>query len=149
LQVQTCFEIEGKEGRPMKFSPRPDYGSFQDTRRKRLAAERRQQRERDSAPLLAVLIDAQQMSIDEIMTRRAEDWTREEQEARDHLAKVWRSVRADIAALPPEQRQQIKDRAASYGGKLDPVAYAFFYSQTTGHHRPGAPCGMGGKPIPK
>ncbi|WP_262300131.1 hypothetical protein [Microvirga sesbaniae] len=132
----------------MKFAPRPDYGSFQDTRRKRLAAERRQQRERDSAPLLAVLIEAQQPSIDEVMRHRAEDWDREEQAARDHLAKVWRSVRADIAALPVEQRQQIRNRADHYGGKLDPVAYAYFYGQVTGHHRPGAPCGMGGRPIP-
>ena len=31
---------------------------------------------------------------------------------------------------------------------LDPTAYAYFYAVVTGFHRPGAPCGMGGKPYP-
>jgi hypothetical protein len=131
----------------MRFTPRPDYGAFQDTRLKRLAAERRQQRERDSAPLFAAEIAAGQPSIDAVMIQRAEEWTRDEQADRDRKAEKWRSVRADIAALPADQRQQIKERAAMFGGPLDHVAYAYFYAEITGYHRPGAPCGMGGKPL--
>lgn len=118
----------------MKFTPRPDYGSFQDTTRKRQCAERRQQQEREAAPLLADLIAEQQPSIDSLMNQRAEDWDRDEERARARLAASWRHIRAAIAALPAPQRQEIKARAQLYAGPLNPISYAYFYRETTGHH---------------
>ena len=55
----------------MKFHPRPDYGSFVDTQRKRAAARRRQQRERDTFPLFAGMIALTQPSIETLMLARA------------------------------------------------------------------------------
>jgi hypothetical protein len=131
----------------VKFHPTPRYGSFVDTPRKRAAARRRQQRERDSFPLFAGMIALSQPSIDALMLARAHDWDVHEQRDRNRKAQNWRSVRADIFALPPDQRRLIHVRAQHYGGPLDPTAYAYFYALATGFHRPGAPCGMGGKPY--
>ncbi len=133
----------------MKFRPCPRYGSFVDTPRKRAAARRRHQRERDSLPLFAGMIALAQPSIDTLMLARAHDWDVHEQRDRDHKAQNWRSVRADIFALPPDQRRLIHAHAQHYGGPLNPTAYAYFYALATGFHRPGAPCGMGGKPYPR
>jgi hypothetical protein len=133
----------------MKFHPCPRYGSFVDTPRKRAAARRRQQRERDSLPLFAGMIALAQPSIDRLMLARAQDWDAQEQRDRDRKAQNWRSVRADIFALPPHQRRLIHTRAQHYSGPLNPTAYAYFYALATGFHRPGAPCGMGGKPYPR
>lgn len=120
----------------MRFTPRPDYGQFQDAPRKRAAAERRQQRQRDALPLFAAEIAERQPTIDDEMRRRAAEWDRDERAERDRLAKRWRSIRAAIAALPPAQRQEVRDRAAHYGGPLNIVAYAYFYRETTGQHPP-------------
>jgi hypothetical protein len=131
----------------MKFHPRPHYGPFVDTPRKRAAAHRRQQRERDTFPLFAGMIALTQPSVDTLMLARAHEWDAHEQRDRDRKAQDWRSLRADIFALPPDQRRLIHARAQHYGGPLNPTAYAYFYALVTGFHRPGAPCGMGGKPY--
>ncbi|WP_274630868.1 hypothetical protein [Arvimicrobium flavum] len=111
----------------MKFRRRPRYGRFVDTPRKRKAAARRQQPERDSLPLFAELIAFFQPTIDHVMRDRADDAERQEQIDRDRDARLWRSVRIDIAALPRRQRRLIRALAAAYGGPLNAVAYAYFY----------------------
>jgi hypothetical protein len=131
----------------MKFHPRPDYGPFVDTQRKRAAARRRQQRERDTFPLFAGMIALTQPSVDTLMLARAHEWDAHEQRDRDRAAQNWRSLRADIFALPPDQRRLIHAHAQRYRGPLNPTAYAYFYALVTRFHRPGAPCGMGGKPY--
>ena len=93
------------------------------------------------------MIALTQPSIDTLMLARAHEWDAQEQRDRDHAAQNWRSLRADIFALPPDQRRLIHARAQHYGGPLNPIAYAYFYALVTGFHRPGAPCGMGGKPY--
>jgi hypothetical protein len=132
----------------MKFQPRPRYGAFTDTPRKRAAARRNQERERDSLPLFAAMIAGAQPSIDMLMHARAAAWDLQEQRDRERSAQTRRSVRADILALPPDQRRRVNAHAQSYAGPLNPIAYAYFYALVTGFHRPGAPCGMGGKPYP-
>jgi len=132
----------------MKFKPRPRYGSFVETDRKRTAVLRAQKRERDRLPLFAADIARSQPTVDEIMLNRALAWALDEQAERDRLARCWRIIRRDIAALPQRQRRAIAEMAARYGGPLDHCAYAYFYREITGYHHPGAPCGMGGKPSP-
>ena len=132
----------------MKFTRCPRYGAFTNTPRKRAAARRNQQRDRDSLPLFAGIIALAQPSIDDLMIARACAWDIQEQRDRDYKARTWRSVRADIKALPGDQRRLIHAHAQRYGGPLNPGAYAYFYACVTGFHHPGAPCGMGGKSYP-
>jgi len=132
----------------MKFQPRPHSGAFADTPRKRAAARRNQEHERDSLPLFAGMIARAQPSIDSLMLARAATWDLQEQRDRERAAQAWRSVRADIFAFPPYQRRRVHAHAQRYGGPLNPIAYAYFYAVVTGFRRPGAPCGMGGKPYP-
>jgi len=132
----------------MKFRRRPRYGPFVETDRKRAAVLRAQKRERDSLPLFAADIARSQPTVDEIMLDRALEWALDEQAARDRLARRWRIIRRDIAALPQSDRRAIAEMAARYGGPLDHCAYAWFYREITSYHHPGAPCGMGGKPSP-
>lgn len=120
----------------MKFHKRPKYGGFQDTSRKRANVTRKQQAERDALPLFADEIAQAQPSVDAVMKSRADEWRDSEQRERDTLARSWRTLRREIAALPVHQRDQIKSRAAVYGGQLNLVAYSYFYRETTGHHRP-------------
>jgi len=108
---------------------------------------RRQERERESFPLLAAEITKAQPSIDAIMARCETEWDEQEQRERDRLARAWRAIRAEIAALPSRQRRAVDRLARRYGGPLNPAAYAYFYREITGFHHPSAPCGMGGKPY--
>ncbi len=87
----------------MRFKKQPRH-PFEDTRRKRLAALRSQQRQRDALPLLAPLIAAKQPTVDQVMTDRAESWTKWNQEQRDRRAEQWRRGRARLASYEPETR---------------------------------------------
>ena len=55
----------------MRFRKRERYGAFQDTSRKRAAASRAQQKQRDALPLFAEQIAEAQPSIDQVMADRA------------------------------------------------------------------------------
>ena len=87
----------------MRFKRQARHG-FEDTRRKRLAALRGQQRERDRFPLLAGEIAAQQPGVDQVMTDRAERWTAHEKAARSLRAAQWIEGRRRLAGLEPGTR---------------------------------------------
>ena len=87
----------------MRFQKR-DRHPFEDTRRKRLAAARRQQAQRDALPLLAPLIAETQPPIDQVMTNRAGSWAKSEQEGRDHRAAQWRQGRKRLDSYDHETR---------------------------------------------
>jgi hypothetical protein len=57
----------------MRFASRPRC-EYIVTHRKRLAAARWQQRQRDCFPLLGLLIAQTQLSIDDVMDRRVQCW---------------------------------------------------------------------------
>jgi hypothetical protein len=90
----------------MRFKPIARYG-FEDTRRKKLAALRSEQRQRDSLPLLAEIIRETQPEIDQLMTKRAEDWASFEQTKRDQRAALWRRGRRKLATYDAETRRAI------------------------------------------
>ncbi|CAP57879.1 hypothetical protein [Gluconacetobacter diazotrophicus] len=86
-----------------------DRHPFNDTSRKRAALRRKQQRERDSAPLLAAFIAEQQPDEDAVMESRAETWARQQQASRDRRARIWRDVRRQVEALPDPVRRAVLD----------------------------------------
>jgi Uma2 family endonuclease len=79
------------------------------TDRKRVAARRWQQRQRDAAPLLAELVAEQQPSIDQVMRDRVRLWTSTEQSDRDWRARQWRSARRGLDAHDPTTRRVLLD----------------------------------------
>jgi hypothetical protein len=81
---------------------------YEDTRRKRLAALRSQQRERDRFPLLADHIKDQQPGLDEIMARRAEQWEQIEATSRNSRAEAWRKARRLFYTFDAETRRIIR-----------------------------------------
>jgi len=76
----------------LKHRPRSEYAV---TDRKRAAARRMQQRQRDSLPLLAELIAETQPGIDELMATRISRWIAWEQQDRDRRASLWRRARRE------------------------------------------------------
>ena len=76
------------------------------TNRKRFAAARWQQRQRDCLPLLGLRIAETQPSIDDVMDRREQCWVVTEQANRDRRAGQWRKARRDI-----EDRERKVQRA--------------------------------------
>lgn len=90
----------------MRFS-RYGRSAFMDTARKRAAAERRQQREREAFPLLAGFIAAEQPSIDDVMNARAHWWAASEQAHRDFQATLWRNNRRRLFSVPQPERARV------------------------------------------
>jgi len=90
----------------MRFD-RYGHSAFRDTARKRAAAERRQRREREALPLLADFIAAEQPSIDDVMTERAQRWAATEQAHRDRHAQVWRNNRRRLFSIPQPERAHV------------------------------------------
>ena len=76
----------------MRFKRRPRT-PYTVTDRKRAAARRLQQRQRESLPLLAALVAEQQPCIDQLMEDRVRAWGVSEQSARDWQAQRWREAR--------------------------------------------------------
>ena len=79
------------------------------TDRKRAAALRWQQRQRDALPLFGELIAEQQPSIDQIMSERVERWEDSERIRRERRARQWRAGRRLVAAYPAEARRALLD----------------------------------------
>ncbi len=79
------------------------------TDRKRAAASRWQQRQRDAVPLLAALVAKQQPSIDQVMHERVTSWEASEQGNRDRRAQQWRAARRILDAHAPETRRALLD----------------------------------------
>jgi hypothetical protein len=90
----------------MRFKPQARHG-YEDTRRKRLAALRWQQKERDSFPLLAAEIGRRQPGIDTIMAERIDRWNETQQANRDHKAAQWRQGRRTLDQMDPDTRRAI------------------------------------------
>jgi hypothetical protein len=84
----------------MRFKRRPRT-PYLITDRKRAAALRWQQRQRDAVPLLAELVEEQQPSIDHVMHERVRLWTSTEQSDRDWRARQWRHARRLLDAHEP------------------------------------------------
>jgi hypothetical protein len=90
----------------MRFQQRPRC-PYTVTDRKRAAARRWQQRQRDALPLLGELIAEQQPSIDQIMSERVERWDDSERTDRARRATLWREGRRRIDAHPDEIRRAL------------------------------------------
>jgi hypothetical protein len=88
----------------MRFTKQPRH-QYEDTRRKRLAALRRQQRERESFPLIAAEIGEKQPDIDTIMAARVNKWAEWEDRQRQHKAAQWREGRQRLASFEDETRK--------------------------------------------
>lgn len=85
------------------------YGRFEfkDTERKRAAFARKQRKERESLPLFAEQIAAEQIGVDEAMRLRSAGWDRHQREGRQRRAADWRRARARLNSYPAEQRKQL------------------------------------------
>lgn len=92
----------------MRFIRRPRC-EYSVTDRKRAAARRFQQRQRDSLPLLAPLVAESQPSIDDLMTARIAAWIVLEQRYRDHRAELWRRGRHALDQHDPATRRALLD----------------------------------------
>jgi hypothetical protein len=92
----------------MRFKRRPRT-PYLITDRKRAAALRWQQRQRDAVPLLAELVEEQQPSIDHVMHERVRLWTSTEQSDRDWRARQWRHARRLLDAHEPTIRRALLD----------------------------------------
>lgn len=77
--------------------------------RKRAAARRLQQRQRDALPLLAELVAEQQPCIDRLMQDRVKAWVVTEQSTRDWQAQRWRRARRLLDGYDPETRRALLD----------------------------------------
>ena len=90
----------------MRFKRRPRT-PYTVTDRKRAAARRLQQRQRDALPLLADLVAEQQPCIDRLMEDRVKAWGVSEQHMRDWHAQRWREARCILDAHDPETRRAL------------------------------------------
>jgi hypothetical protein len=79
------------------------------TDRKRAAARRMQQRQRDTVPLLAELVAETQPSIADLMATRVKHWVEWEQRDRDHRAGLWRRARRALDQHEPATRRALLD----------------------------------------
>jgi len=77
------------------------------TDRKRAAARRMQQRQRDSLPLLAELVAETQPSIDDLMATRVTRWVAWEQRDRDRRAGLWWRARRALDQHEPATRRAL------------------------------------------
>jgi hypothetical protein len=77
------------------------------TNRKRAAARRLQQRQRDFLPLLAEFVAEQQPCIDQLMDDRVKAWGVSELNTRDWHAQRWREARRMLDAHDPETRRAL------------------------------------------
>ena len=92
----------------MRFKRRPRT-PYTVTDRKRAAARRLQQRQRDALPLLAGLVAEQQPCIDQLMQDRVKAWGVTEQSMRDWKAQRWREARRILDGYDPETRRALLD----------------------------------------
>ncbi len=90
----------------MRFKRRPRT-PYTVTDRKRAAARRLQQRQRDALPLLAELVAEQQPGIERLMEDRVKAWGLSEQAIRDWQARRWREARRLLDAYDPETRRAL------------------------------------------
>ncbi len=90
----------------MRFS-RAGFHEFRDTYRKRLAFLRKQLRERESYPLFADQIAAEQIDVDAEMAERRAIWNKENTAQRAARAMAWRKARAKLAAYPHPERREL------------------------------------------
>jgi len=91
----------------MKFEPFMPRTIYEDTPRKRKAQHRSQRQQREALPLLAELIAERQPDADTVMTQRAAQWAKTQQEWRNSRAAAWRAVRRLYFSYDPELRAGI------------------------------------------
>lgn len=93
----------------MRFEKHERAEAFRDTSRKRAALRRKQRLEREALPLFAEHIAEAQPGEDEVMARRAIEWSEGDQRRRDERAAHWRRVRATFyASYGPNLRAALR-----------------------------------------
>jgi hypothetical protein len=90
----------------MRFK-RQERHEFTDTSRKRAAFERKKRIERESFPLFADQIAAEQISADDEMAGRRVIWERQSVADRQRRAGEWRKARDRIRAYPDPVRRAL------------------------------------------
>lgn len=102
---------------------------YGDTSRKRAAFLRKQRLDRESLPLFAADIAAQQHSVDEEMARRAIWWGEAERHRRQQRAARWRETRARLFAMPDPLRGRVREIWRTCPYPADPASFADFLYQ--------------------
>lgn len=115
----------------MRFRRWPRPTPFTDTDRKRAAFLRKQRLEREALPLFSSMVAATQHGVDEEMTRRAEWWSRAQQDRRNERAAQWRRARAKLFALDGELRRLVRALWRSCPYPADPASLADLLHQIT------------------
>lgn len=92
----------------MRFLPYAKASPFEDTRRKRLALARKQRLERESLPLFAEQIAAEQPDADTVMAQRSDLWGRQQQANRERQAANWRRARTQLASYSDNVRSTLR-----------------------------------------
>lgn len=87
----------------MRHTQGPRY-KFEETPRKRAAVLVRQRKDRDKLPLFGELIRETQLSVDETMERRRDNWANSVARNRAERASQWLSARARLNQLPEPGR---------------------------------------------
>lgn len=124
----------------MRFTRKPHFGPYEDTRRKRLALARKQRLERERLPLFAEQIAAEQPDADTVMAERAVKWELYKQEDRDKRAARWRVARAKLFEYGPNVRMVLRNlwKTCPYPG--DPTYFHdFLHSYDNGRIDPENP----------
>ena len=92
----------------MKHRAAPKVSPYNDTKRKRLALLRKQDRERQALPLFAPLIAETQPDPEAVMQGYAKSWEQRQVVQREQRAAAWRAARRRLFAFPHPQRGQIR-----------------------------------------
>jgi hypothetical protein len=85
----------------MRFK-RLGWFEFEDTKRKRLAYERKLRVEREALPLFAEQIEQEQTPVDVVMRERARRWDEQQRKDRQRQAANWREARRRLRSYPPD-----------------------------------------------
>jgi hypothetical protein len=90
----------------MRFKRQERY-EFRDTGRKRAAFARKQRKEREALPLFADQIAAEQITVDEEMEQRQQQWARQTVTERARRAEDWRRGRKRVREYPEPVRRAL------------------------------------------
>lgn len=124
----------------MRFNRQRRYGAFEDNNRKRAALARKQRLERESLPLFAEQIAAEQPDADTVMAERAVQWDQYEQSRRAQKAARWREARRRLFGYGDNVRGALRRlwNAAPYPGTPE-YLLGMLHSYDVGRIDPDAP----------
>lgn len=113
----------------MLFDRYPKYEEFQDTARKRSAAQRKLHAEQKSYPLFAEQVAAEQPSVDEVMENRRLQHSAHNLACRKFKAKWWRIARQSYFKLSAEKRAQVQEQWERWTGPRNSNCLLYVISQ--------------------